>query len=87
MSAMLLAAGFAGSLYAGQGRNPPSTIISPDSADEVSRGRYHPAPQLRPSTYQLVFSDVLPGESRTLFMNLANLGEGEIVLEALRYDE
>ncbi|MEE9161546.1 MAG: hypothetical protein V3U35_01125, partial [Candidatus Neomarinimicrobiota bacterium] len=87
LSAVLLTTGFAVSLYAGQGQNPPVAIISPDSADEDSGGTYDPVPKLSPSTYQLVFSDVLPGESRTLFMDLANLGEGEIVLDSLTVDE
>lgn len=84
---VLLAAGFAVSLYAGQGQNPLVAIVWPDSVDEASADENIPAPELSPSTYRLVFSDVLPGESRTLFLGLVNLGEGEIVLDSLSVNE
>lgn len=46
---------------------------------------YIPGPELSPSTDSLFFDDILPGESRTLFMDLANLGDGEILLDSLVY--
>lgn len=44
---------------------------------------YTPAPILSPSTDLLRFDGVKPGESRTTFMDLANLGIGEIVLDSM----
>ncbi|MBA7597386.1 MAG: hypothetical protein GH143_04010 [Calditrichaeota bacterium] len=46
-----------------------------------------PGPELSPSTDQLFFEELLPGESRTLFMDLANLGEGVIILDSLIFPE
>ena len=46
-----------------------------------------PGPELSPSTDQLFFEKILPGESRTLFMDLANLGEGMIILDSLIFPE
>ncbi|MEE9464012.1 MAG: FlgD immunoglobulin-like domain containing protein [Candidatus Neomarinimicrobiota bacterium] len=43
-----------------------------------SKGVYEPGPELSPSLEQLYFENMLPGESRTLFMDLANLGDGTI---------
>jgi len=46
-----------------------------------------PGPELSPSINQLLFDELLPGESRALFMDLANLGEGVIILDSLTFPE
>ncbi len=46
-----------------------------------------PGPELSTSTNQLLFDELLPGESRALFMDLANLGEGVIILDSLTFPE
>ncbi len=59
-------------------------IVKPDSADITGESAvYLPGPELSPSLEQLYFEHLLPGESRTLFMDLANLGEGTINLGAV----
>ncbi|UCD37814.1 MAG: T9SS type A sorting domain-containing protein [Fidelibacterota bacterium] len=56
-----------------------------DSAISGQLAVYVPGPELSPSTEQLFFENILPGESRTLFMDLANLGEGVIILDSLTF--
>ncbi|UCH62955.1 MAG: T9SS type A sorting domain-containing protein [Fidelibacterota bacterium] len=46
-----------------------------------------PKPELSPSTDKLFFEELLPDESRTLFMDLVNLGEGVITLDSLIFPE
>ncbi|MCK4579482.1 MAG: hypothetical protein KAU50_11890 [Candidatus Marinimicrobia bacterium] len=54
-----------------------------ESVDLLQDEVYVPGPQLDPSTDLLDFSGILPGESRTIFMDLANLGDGRIYLDSL----
>ena len=56
-------------------------IVEPDTLDVSGEAPvYVPGPELSPSLEQLFFELLLPGESRTLFMDLANLGDGTIHL-------
>lgn len=64
----------------------------PPAEDEASTpvysaAQYLPGPVLSPSTDDLFFEDLLPGESRTLFMDLANLGDGVIRLDSITISE
>jgi len=65
----------------------PGAIIVPltgqDGPVGTSDTLYIPAPILSPSTDLLRFDRVRPGESRTTFMDLANLGIGEIVMDSM----
>ena len=58
-------------LYGQDDNGEDSLVVTPVSA-------YEPGPELSPSLEQLYFENLLPGESRTLFMDLANLGDGAI---------
>ncbi|MCH8326911.1 MAG: hypothetical protein IID15_00115 [Candidatus Marinimicrobia bacterium] len=53
----------------------------PDSTNGQSK--YRPAPLLSPNTGRLQFDNIYPGESKTLFMDLANLGVGDIELDSV----
>jgi hypothetical protein len=73
-------------------QNPPDSVRTQDTTAGLSlieplteQDVYVPGPVLSPSTDSLFFDDMLPGESRTLFMDLANLGDGEILLDSLTY--
>ncbi|MFC1619374.1 Ig-like domain-containing protein [Candidatus Neomarinimicrobiota bacterium] len=73
-------------------QNPPDSVRTQDATAGLIRTApfagedvYIPEPELSPSTDSLFFNDMLPGESRTLFMDLANLGDGEILLDSLAY--
>ncbi len=62
---------------------PGQAIAEPDSLGVTGEAAaYVPGPELSPSLEQLYFEHLLPGESRTLFMDLANLGDGTIHLGA-----
>lgn len=79
----ILALGLPSGIYPAQ---QDSLLQLPTDADTVAvtpRGDYIPAPELSPSTGYLLFDRMMPGESRTLFMDLANLGEGLIQLDSL----
>jgi len=54
---------------------------SQDSTGEQSR--YRPAPLLSPNTARLQFDKIYPGDTKTLFMDLANLGVGDIELDSI----
>ncbi len=59
-------------------------IAEPDSSGVTGEApAYVPGPELSPSLGQLYFEHLLPGESRTLFMDLANVGDGTIHLGAV----
>jgi hypothetical protein len=73
-------------------QNPPDSERTQDTtgglsliAPLIEQEVYVPGPELSPSTDSVFFDDMLPGESRTLFMDLANLGDGEILLDSLVY--
>ena len=55
-----------------------------DSLGISSVGVYEPGAELSPSLEQLFFDHLLPGESRTLFMDLANLGDGVIEIGSVQ---
>ena len=79
--AMFAASAVSGPLYPGQS----GPFAMPDSIDDAPAAAYTPGPNLSPSTLRLVFSAMLPGESRTLFMDLANLGAGIIDLDSVAF--
>ena len=83
--ALAVAWGSAGPLYPRPSQRISNPSTSLDSAQGVPFEAYTPGPDLSPSTRLLTFSDMLPGESRTLFMDLANLGEGLIIIDSIAY--
>ena len=66
-------------------QDPPAEDDALAPAD--SAALYLPGPILSPSTDELFFEGLLPGESRTLFMDLANLGDGIIHLDSTSISE
>jgi len=71
----------------------PSAVVSAQesagdpAAEQVqdstgNQGRYKPAPLLSPNTGRLHFERIFPGDTKILFMDLANLGVGDIELDS-----
>ncbi|MFB0517269.1 MAG: hypothetical protein ACETWG_11800, partial [Candidatus Neomarinimicrobiota bacterium] len=85
MLALIL--GLTDHLYAWQADTLDQVHPLPDTAGAQTAEVYAPGPVLSPSTDYLFFEELLPGESRTLFMDLANLGEGLIRLDSLTFPE
>jgi len=68
-----------GTLLNAQGPSVGADSLAPGEAEPA----YVPGPELSPSTEQLRFDQLLPEQSRTLFMDLANLGDGLIRFDTL----